>query len=374
MVGDVSDFSGAASDPPKLEVREVVVRYGDTTALAGADLAVAAGDIVAVLGPSGCGKSTLLRAIAGLEPLDAGTIAIDGRDLAGVPPHRRGVGMMFQSHALFPHRSVADNVGFGLELRGDPPERRRARIEELLETVGLVGYGDRSVTTLSGGEAQRVSLARTLAPEPSFVMLDEPMGSLDRALRERLAVDVRRTLRAEGVAALVVTHDQDEAFTVADMVAVMNRGRLIQHGSPEQVRRSPVSRFVAAFVGLDAVIDVVVGESGEFDLAGLTLHRPDWPTGSAAVAVPTEAVSVVQEGPGAAVGPARHLDASSADGVADGTATAIVVGEPRFRGDHYLVGVEAAGDRLSVTTTEAPTPGERLSVVVDPARLVRLDR
>ncbi|WP_425471142.1 ABC transporter ATP-binding protein [Xylanimonas allomyrinae] len=229
-----------------LAVRGAVVRYGDggrggegTTAVAGVDLDVAEGEILALLGPSGCGKSSLLRAVAGLEPLAAGSVAFDGDDLAGVPVHRRGFGLLFQDGQLFAHRDVARNVAYGLETARVRRQGRLERVRELLDAVGLDGYGRRSVATLSGGERQRVALARALAPRPRLLLLDEPFSALDRGLRERLAVDVRDVLRATGTTAVFVTHDHDEAFTVADRVGVMQAGRLLQVAPPRSCGGRP---------------------------------------------------------------------------------------------------------------------------------------
>ncbi|MFE6233630.1 ABC transporter ATP-binding protein [Cellulosimicrobium sp. NPDC057862] len=242
-----------------LAVRDVVVRYGagtrtdpGTTAVAGVSLAVATGEVLALLGPSGCGKSSLLRAVAGLEPVAAGSVAWDGRDLTGVPVHRRGFGLMFQEGQLFPHRDVAGNVAYGIA--GMPRAERDARVTELLDVVGLAGYARRAVATLSGGERQRVALARSLAPRPRLLLLDEPLSALDRGLRERLALDLREALRATGTTAVFVTHDHDEAFTVADRVAVMDAGRLLQVAPPEDLWRAPASRRVAEFLGYQAFV------------------------------------------------------------------------------------------------------------------------
>ncbi|MFE6971552.1 ABC transporter ATP-binding protein [Isoptericola sp. NPDC057653] len=239
-----------------LAVTGAVVRYGATrrrpgsVAVDGVSLDVAAGEIVALLGPSGCGKSSLLRAVAGLEPLAGGSVAFDGTDLAGVPVHRRGFGLLFQDGQLFPHRDAGRNVAYGLETQGLPRAERAARVAELLADVGLVGYERRSVATLSGGEKQRVALARALAPRPRLLLLDEPLSALDRRLRERLAVDVRDTLKATGTTAVFVTHDHDEAFTVADRVAVMDAGRLLQVDAPDVLLRAPAGPRVAEFLGL----------------------------------------------------------------------------------------------------------------------------
>jgi thiamine transport system ATP-binding protein len=235
-------------------VRDLVVRYPGAgrgapavTAVAGVSVDVPVGEVLALLGPSGCGKSSLLRAVAGLEPPTAGAVTWDGVDLAPVPVHRRGFGLVFQDGQLFPHRDVAGNVAYGL--RGLPRDARAARVAALLDLVGLPGYDRRPVATLSGGERQRVALARSLAPRPRLLLLDEPLSALDRSLRERLADDLRRALVATGTTALFVTHDQDEAATVADRVAVMSAGRLLQVDVPEALWRRPASREVAEFLG-----------------------------------------------------------------------------------------------------------------------------
>ncbi|WP_416345308.1 ABC transporter ATP-binding protein [Isoptericola peretonis] len=245
-----------AREAAGLAVRDAVVRYGATRRRPGSvavdrvSLDVAAGEIVALLGPSGCGKSSLLRAVAGLEPLAGGSVAFDGEDLAGVPVHRRGFGLLFQDGQLFPHRDVGRNVAYGLETQGTSRAERAARVAELLADVGLAGYERRSVATLSGGEKQRVALARALAPRPRLLLLDEPLSALDRRLRERLAVDVRDTLKAAGTTAVFVTHDHDEAFTVADRVAVMDAGRLLQVDAPDVLLRAPANARVTEFLGL----------------------------------------------------------------------------------------------------------------------------
>ncbi len=252
------DAGAAESGAVGLGVRDVVVRYGSTrrdpgtVAVDGVDLTVAPGEVLALLGPSGCGKSSLLRAVAGLEPLASGTVTWDGQTVAGVPVHRRGFGLMFQDGQLFAHRDVAGNVAYGLA--GAPRDQVSARVDELLALAGLAGYGRRAIATLSGGERQRVALARALAPRPRLLLLDEPLSALDRALRERLALDLRSALVATGTTALFVTHDQDEAFAVADRVAVMADGRLLQVAAPAELWRAPASREVARFLGYEAFV------------------------------------------------------------------------------------------------------------------------
>lgn len=241
-----------------LQVRGAVVRYEDgPTAVDGVSLDVPAGQVLALLGPSGCGKSSLLRAVAGLEPLRAGELCWDGEAIGSVPVHERGFGLMFQDGQLFPHRDVAGNIAYGLVMAGVPRRERAARVEALLELVGLAGYGAREVTTLSGGQRQRVALARALAPRPRLLLLDEPLSALDRGLREHLAGELRDILAVAGATAVYVTHDQDEAFTVAGRVAVMDAGRLLQVDTPERLWRAPAGERVARFLGYGPVLDGV---------------------------------------------------------------------------------------------------------------------
>jgi thiamine transport system ATP-binding protein len=241
-----------------LTVRGLAVDYGgaDSTAraLVGVDLDVDTGEVLCVLGPSGCGKSTLLRAITGLVPPSEGRVSWDGDDLTRVPVHRRNFGLMFQDHALFPHMDVAGNVAFGLRMQRLDRRRRAARVEEMLELVGLSGFGARRVDELSGGEQQRVALARSLAPDPCLLLLDEPLGALDRGLRDRLVGDLRALFQHLGTTVLYVTHDQDEALTVADRVAVMRSGAIEQIGSPVALWRHPNNEFVARFLGATNIV------------------------------------------------------------------------------------------------------------------------
>ncbi|MFE6976873.1 ABC transporter ATP-binding protein [Streptomyces sp. NPDC057682] len=247
-----------------LTLESATVRFGGRAALDAVDLEVAEHEIVCVLGPSGSGKSTLLRVVAGLQPADGGRVLLDGADQDGVPVHRRGLGLMFQDHQLFPHRSAGANVAFGLRMHGVPRDERTRRVAELLDLVGLPGAERRAVAELSGGEQQRVALARALAPRPKLLMLDEPLGQLDRGLRERLVVELRTLFARLGTTVLAVTHDQGEAFALADRVVVMRDGRIAQAGTPLEVWQRPASAFVARFLGFDNVVEATVtGEAAE---------------------------------------------------------------------------------------------------------------
>jgi thiamine transport system ATP-binding protein len=313
-----------------LRVEQLEVRYGAAVALAGIDLVVGDGEVVSVLGPSGSGKSTLLRAIAGLEPPVNGRVEWDGDDLTGVPPHLRQLGLMFQDHTLFPHRDVLGNVTFGLRMRSVPTSQSVTRARELLTLVGLRGYDHRRVTELSGGEQQRVALARALAPAPRLLMLDEPLGSLDRALRERLMVELRELLTRLGLTSLYVTHDHDEAFALADRVAVMHDGRIEQLGTPVEVWEHPATEFVARFLGYNVTDSLGPGR----------------------VAVRPDGLRFAPDGPIAGVVTART-----------------------FRRDHFLLEVKVAGSApLEVAASGEPIPdvGDAVRLIADTDAVVDL--
>ena len=255
--------AGSAIDPamdmkPLLSIRHICKNYGDTTALDDVSLTIARGEFFALLGPSGCGKTTLMRCIAGFETPDAGQLVLDGCDLAGMPPYRRPVNMMFQSYALFPHLNVYENVAFGLRRKGLAKDVIEARVSELLRLTQLIPYGARRINELSGGQRQRVALARALAPGPTLLLLDEPLGALDRKLREETQFHLKQIQRETGTSFMIVTHDQDEALALADRVAVMRAGRIEQIASPNDIYDRPASRFVAGFVGDTNFIDGVV--------------------------------------------------------------------------------------------------------------------
>jgi thiamine transport system ATP-binding protein len=329
-------------------------------ALDDVSLTLQPGEVLAVLGPSGCGKSTLLRAVAGLEPLTAGEIAWDGRDLAGVPTYKRGFALLFQDGQLFAHRTVGDNVAYPLRLRRTPRRVRRARVAELLELVGLTGYADRSPATLSGGERQRVALARALATSPRLLLLDEPLSALDLTLRERLAADLRSILRAAGTTALFVTHDHEEAFAVADRMALLRGGRLVQQGTRDEVWKQPADAEAAAFLGYATVL---TGEPAARVLATL----PD----SSALAGAFRAGTG-----GGGAEPAVALRRSALRVAADGLLHGSVL-EARLTPEtvRLRVDVDGVGVLDAVTgggLAEAPAVGASVALVADPARLAVL--
>ena len=326
-----------------LAILEVLVRFGTTTALDGVTLSVADGEVVAVLGPSGSGKTTLLRTVAGLQTLDRGSIAWDGADQARVPPHRRNFGLMFQDFALFPHLDVGRNVEFGLRMQGLPGPERSRRVAAMLERVELGGFQRRRLATLSGGQMQRVALARALAPGPRMLLLDEPLGSLDRALRERLTTELHDMLTDLGITALYVTHDRDEAFALADRIAVLDEGSVLQIGTPEDLWRAPRRERLARFLGLGNVLDGEVrGEGATTPLGPVPVPRGT-PAGRVRLVIRPEAFR------------------PDPDGMIEGTVTARV-----FRGDDYLAEIAVGSQTIEAALRRCPPPGSALRLSVDP--------
>ena len=245
---------------PVVRLEEVSRSFGETKAVDRVTIDVPRGELLVLLGPSGCGKTTTLRMIAGFETPDAGRVLIEGRDVTREPPQRRATGMVFQNYALFPHLDVYENVAFGLKARSTPKAEIAPRVTESLALVDLAGYEKRRVQALSGGQQQRVALARAIAPRPPVLLLDEPLSNLDATLRERTRTELRALLKRLGMTAVFVTHDQDEAFALADRIAVMRAGRVEQIGTPQELYREPVSEFVANFLGRANLIDATVAE------------------------------------------------------------------------------------------------------------------
>ncbi|MEU8431649.1 ABC transporter ATP-binding protein [Streptomyces sp. NPDC029216] len=336
-----------------LRLEGVTVRFGDRAVVDAVDLEVAEHETVCVLGPSGSGKSTLLRVVAGLQPPSAGRVLLGGADQAGVPVHRRGVGLMFQDHQLFPHRDVGGNVGFGLRVRGSAKAGYAERVAGLLELVGLPGAQGRAVASLSGGEQQRVALARALAPSPRLLMLDEPLGQLDRGLRERLVVELQGLFSRLGTTVLAVTHDQGEAFALADRVVVMRDGRIAQAGTPLEVWQRPASEFVARFLGFENVVPATV--SG--DAAATPWGKLPVPAGS------PEGEQRLLVRPAGVVLCAAGLDCVVESRTFRGTHVALLLrpqAGPVLEAECELAAAPAVGDRVAVSFT----PSE---VVVLPA-------
>src|SRR5262245_29468763 len=254
---------------PLVRFEAVSKRFGGVTAVDHLSLDIFAGEFFALLGPSGCGKTTLLRMLAGFETPNAGRVLLDGADLAGVPPHRRPVNMMFQSYALFPHLTVESNVAFGLKQEGLPKEEIAARVQEMLKLVRLEGLERRKPHQLSGGQRQRVALARALVKRPRVLLLDEPMAALDKKLRGETQFELMHLRERLGLTFIIVTHDQEEAMTVADRIGVMNDGRLVQIGTPPEVYEQPNSRWVADFIGDGNLIE---GRVAAADASGITIE------------------------------------------------------------------------------------------------------
>ena len=232
-----------------IRINNVTKRYGTTVALDGVSLGIARGEFFSLLGPSGCGKTTLLRMMGGFAFPDGGAIALDGEDITGLPPNRRPTNMVFQSYAIFPHLNVRDNIAYGLRVERLTAAERNTRVDEALAMIRLDGYGDRRAQQLSGGERQRVALARALVKRPKVLLLDEPLGALDKRLREAMQIELRQIQREVGITFIFVTHDQEEALSMSDRVAVMEKGRVLQVADPKTLYEKPVSRAVADFIG-----------------------------------------------------------------------------------------------------------------------------
>ena len=363
-----------------LRLHEIEKRFDGELVLKGVSLTIHAGEVVALLGPSGSGKTTLLRIIAGLAFADGGHLLFEGEDLTEIPVHERGFGMVFQDYALFPHKDVDENVGFGLRMLGWSPERIDERVNQILTLVGLAGFGQRAVYELSGGEQQRVALARALAPSPHLLLLDEPLGALDRALRERLMNELRAILkqaetvsdRPGGITAVYVTHDQGEAFAVADRVVVMNDGLIEQDAAPVALYRRPASPFVARFIGMENLFAAEVistapptvrTDLGEFRIAEL----PPAPDGRAG--------AVNNSSPFLLIRPeAAHILAPGDTGVNEihGRVTAC-----SFRGRYQQGTIAVAGGaelKLEFEVDEPlPSVGEEVRLALDPEALSLLE-
>ncbi len=347
----------------EIEVDGVTKYFGPTHAVGPVSLTVKPGELLSLLGPSGCGKTTTLRMIAGFEEPSGGTIRIGGRVANDVPVERRGVGMVFQSYALFPHLSVFENVAFGLRLRRTPEAELVARTNEALALVGLGDLGRRMPKQLSGGQQQRVSLARALAVRPAVLLLDEPLSNLDLKLREQMRDEIRRLQRRLGITAIYVTHDQGEAMAMSDRIAVMNQGRVEQVGAPREIYEQPASLFVAGFIGQCSVLagrlDAVTAQGARFVTRAGTaftvspaLIRPGWRPGrSLALVIRPEAVLI---GAAAAVAESRH-QAAVEEVVYLGDRASITLrlrpgGEPILAAERVMCGrpLPRVGDELPV--------------------------
>jgi len=345
-----SPSTGAASTTPAAELRGVSQVFGDFTAVDDVDLAIQPGKLTTLLGPSGCGKTTTLRMLAGYSAPTRGTILIGGDDMTRTPPEKRGLGMVFQSYALFPHLSVAENVAYGLKLRRVPAAEREARVGETLDLVGLGHLAASKPKKLSGGQQQRVALARAIAIRPKLLLLDEPLSNLDARLRVQMRAEIRRIQGETGLTVVLVTHDQDEALEMSDDMVLMRAGRVMQQGSPQQVFPAPANRFVADFLGYENFVGLTTG--------GTVTVRPEH----------------------LAVEPAT-VPRGGADQTAGGLQLTGTVTDVAYRGVDLLVtvvAVDETGARVRLvsdvraTGTSPLSPGDDVVVTAPAGRLVRL--
>ncbi|MEM1274596.1 MAG: ABC transporter ATP-binding protein [Pseudomonadota bacterium] len=350
---------------PIITLSNVQKYYGDFHALRGINAEIEAGAFFSLLGPSGCGKTTLLRAIAGFEDISSGQIALQGRDMAGVPPNKRPTNLVFQNYAIFPHLSVAENIGFGLRKAPLSAQDKSRAVTDALALVGLEGYGARAAHALSGGQRQRVALARALILKPKVLLLDEPLSALDKKMREQMQSELRRLQRQVGITFILVTHDQEEALIMSDRIAVMFEGQIAQLSDPQTLYRRPASRKVGAFIGMMSFLPASAISDDTVEIAGLgraALAPDQCPEGrplTGLVGVRPESLSILYPG-------------QAADRQARGT-----VAERAYYGDmtYYDVLLEGADAPVSVSTRNMPgravfERGDAVDLAWDPAALV----
>ena len=347
--------------PPDVRLEDVVKEFGDVRAVDGISLEIPRGSFFALLGPSGCGKTTTLRMIGGFEEPTAGCIYLGDKDVVGLPPYKRDVNTVFQSYALFPHMTVAQNVGFGLARRGIAKGEARSRVREVLELVDLAGREDRKPRQLSGGQQQRVALARAIVNNPRVLLLDEPLGALDLKLRKQMQLELKRIQHEVGITFVHVTHDQEEAMTMADTIAVMNLGQIEQLGTPSELYERPRSAFVAGFLGKSNLLAGTVTDDGRIHLDdGTVVHaRTDGRQGAVAVGVRPEKVALGNGGVNRLPGRVKEL---AYIGVATEVVVATAVGELTV----FQQNVEAGG--------LAPQPGSEVTLSWAPDATFVIDR
>ncbi|WP_329095884.1 ABC transporter ATP-binding protein [Actinomadura citrea] len=350
-----------------VEIEGLAAGYDGHRVLDLGRLSVRRGEFLSILGPSGCGKTTLLNAIAGFVAPESGRILVDGADITGLPPHRRGLGMVFQNYALFPHLSVASNVAYGMRVHRVPKRERAERVAEALRLVGLEEFADRRPRALSGGQQQRVAIARALATRPAVLLLDEPLSNLDAKLRREMRVELRKIQRSVGTTMVFVTHDQEEALSLSDRIAVLNGGRLEQLDTPDEVYRRPASRFVAQFIGAANVLEGTVREDLALDVGGLAVPvgLPDPVPGRKAVV---------------AIRPER-IRLAPAAGTGAATGVTGTVAYRSFTGGAWQVEVRTAGGLVLTVhvadsgagSADPPGTGTAVTASWDPADLIVLD-
>ena len=357
---------------PIIEIRNVSKRFGKVTAVDNISLDIRAGEFFVLLGPSGCGKTTLLRMIAGFDEPTTGTITLDGKPMAGIAANHRPTNMVFQSYAIFPHLSVADNVGYGLKKKRLPKAEYDREVEEALKMVSLGGYGPRAAHTLSGGQRQRVALARALIMRPKVILLDEPLSALDKKLREQMQIELRRLQRSVGITFILVTHDQEEALIMSDRIAVMFDGQIAQLDSPEALYRKPNTQRVASFIGVMNFLDAkAVGEKGgkitldiqalgTLDIPASALPEGMRPSEISRVGVRPEMMSVVMDG---AKGSGHEIAAE--------------IAESEYYGDmtYYLVSLPGKDEPVTISMRNTAgravlEPGSKTRVSFSPESIV----
>ncbi|MDA9455976.1 spermidine/putrescine ABC transporter ATPase [Bradyrhizobium sp. CCBAU 21359] len=341
-----------------VELRSVSKHYGDTVAVANASLSARRGELVCLLGPSGCGKTTTLRMVAGFVEPTSGTVSINGVDMTRQPPYRRDTGMVFQSYALFPHMTVAENIAFGLENLKWARADREKRVSEMLKLVELPHLAQRLPSQLSGGQQQRIALARALAMRPAVLLLDEPFSNLDAQLRVRMREELREVIRGVDVTTLFVTHDQEEALTMSDRIVVMNAGQIEQVGTPGEIYEAPSTSFVAKFIGWCSLLNGIVDADGVFTSGGGLRLRGHWSPGAGTAVIRPEQIKL-------------------SSGGARGTALTALVLQSHYYGGATRLLLEVNGEQLTMEDRFAfgqqPKVGDVLAIVIsaDDIRVIR---
>ena len=359
-----------------LRLEEVSKSFGDVAALAPTSLSIPSGELLALLGPSGCGKTTTLRIVAGFETPDTGRVLIGGDDVTRLPPNRRRLGMVFQQYGLFPHLNVAENVAFGLKMRRAPREEIAKRVKEMLQLVRLPGLEERFVSQLSGGQQQRVALARSLITNPRIFLLDEPLGALDKNLREGMQFELRQLQRRLGITTVLVTHDQEEALTMSDRVVVMRNGQILQIGSPTEVYQNPRTRFVAEFLGTANIFEGIMEPEAQGG-ARATILSGSGPAEFRLPALPSRWRGGRME---FAVRPENILLLTSGSALPDAPAIAAEVREHVFRGSYHAYQLEADWVGRPIFAYASPagrdgvcSPGDKIAFTIAPGALIPLE-